>query len=390
MDIHALKARAWQAIRQHEPEMRDLALRILANPELGFAETQASAWLVQYLAAQGFSVTMPLGGLPTAFLACRLEGAGPAIAYLAEYDALPGVGHGCGHNLIAAACVGAAIGAASCLGDAGGRVCVMGTPAEEFANQEEGKVKLLKAGAFAGIDACLSMHPHTETRVIGGDVGFIGFELVFHGRPAHAAGDPWNGANALDGLILTYSNINALRQHVRPDVRIHGIITDGGEVPNIIPVRAAGRFMVRSRDPHVLQDVYLRVQDCARAAALATGTEVEIIHITTVYNTRINNTINRLFVQNFAELGEPIDADPYVMGGSTDFGNVSHIIPSSFFMAGTHPAGIPWHSPEVASGAGEEQALHAMISSACVLAGATIDLLADPTALASMRADFGA
>lgn len=383
-----LKQQAWQAIRDEEAELRALALRLRDNPEIGYHEEKASAWQTEYLAGHGFTIEQPLGGLPTAFLACCSSAPGPSIAFLAEYDALPGVGHGCGHNLIAAACAGAAIGAATVLGQAAGRVCVMGTPAEEFDNQEEGKVKLLKAGAFAGIDVALSMHPHTDSQVLAGDIGFIGFDVIFHGRTAHAAADPWNGANALDGLLLLFASINALRQHVRPDVRMHGVITDGGRVPNIIPERAAGRFMVRSRDPRVLEDVYARVQDCARAAALATGTQVDIEHITTVYNTRLNATLNRLFSSNFAQIGEPLNEKPLEMGGSTDFGNVSQVIPAAFFVAGTHPAGIPWHSAEVARGAGEEMAMHAMLASACVLAGAAIDLLADPAILAAARDDF--
>jgi amidohydrolase len=389
MDTLSLKQQGWQAIRQHESELRDLVLRIHDNPETGYHEEKASAWITEYLARQGFEVTKPLGGLPTAFNACQTAGSGATIAYLAEYDALPGVGHGCGHNLIAGACAGAAVGAAAVLGEVGGRICVVGTPAEEFDNQEEGKVKLLKAGAFAGIDVCLSMHPHYDNQVLRSDVGFIGFELVFHGRTAHAAADPWNGANALDGLILTYTNINALRQHVRPDVRMHGVITDGGRVANIIPERAAGRFMVRSRDPKVLEDVYARVQECARAAALATGTEVAINHITTVYNTRLNATLNRLIGENFAAVGEPFNPEPLDMGGSTDFGNVSQVVPSAFFVSKTHPTGIPWHSADVARGAAEEMALQSMIASACVLAGVAIDLLAEPALLQQVRDDFG-
>ncbi len=159
MTILLLKQTAWQAIRQHEADLRDLALRILSNPEVGYQEDKASAWLATYLEQQGFRVTKPLGGLLTAFMACRFTGSGPTVAFLAEYDALPEIGHGCGHNLIAAACVGAGVGVATVLAETAGRVCVMGTPAEEFANQEEGKVTLLKVGAFEGIDVCLSMHP---------------------------------------------------------------------------------------------------------------------------------------------------------------------------------------------------------------------------------------
>ena len=190
--------------------------------------------------------------------------------------------------------------------------------------------------------ASTSVSPCTRTprhAVLGGDIGFIGFELVFHGRPAHAAADPWNGANALDGLILTYSNINALRQHVRPDVRIHGIITDGGEVPNIIPVRAAGRFMVRSRDPQVLEDVYAGCRTAPAPPPWQPAPRWRSFISPPCTTRGINGTINRLFMQNFAEMGEPIDPAAFVMGGSTDFGNVCRLFRRrSSWPAHTQPA----------------------------------------------------
>ncbi len=389
MDTLLLKQQAWQAIERHEADVRALALRLWEHPEVGYQEVQASAWLAEYLAAHGFAVSKPFGGLPTAFNACCAHGAGPTVAILAEYDALPEIGHGCGHNLLGAASVAAGLGVAAVIEQTGGRICVMGTPAEEFANQEEGKTRMLKAGAFEGIDVAIGLHPDSQpSAVVGSDNGFIGFELVFHGRRAHAASDPWNGANALDALLLTFANINALRQHVHPDVRIHGVITDGGVVPNIIPERAAGRFMVRASQPARLEDVYARVQDCARGAATATGTTVDIIHVTTVYNTRFNATLNRLVAANFALVGEPLAPQPRTIGGSTDFGNVSQVIPSTWFTIKTHPEGIAWHSTTSADGSRDEVALRAMIMGARILCGAIIDVLADPAVLAQVRADF--
>lgn len=389
MDIASIKQHAWQTIAHHEAEVRALALRIWEHPEVGYQEAQASAWLAEYLAQQGFSVTKPFGGLPTAFNACREHGNGPTVAILAEYDALPEIGHGCGHNLLGSASVAAGLGVASVIEQLGGRICVMGTPAEEFANQEEGKTKLLKAGVFEGIDIAIGLHPDArESAILSGDNGFVGFELVFHGRPAHAAADPWNGANALDGLLLTFANINALRQHVQPDVRMHGIISEGGVVPNVIPERAAGRFMVRASEPRRLDEVYARAQDCARAAALATGTTVDIIHITTVYNTLFNATLNRLVAENFALAGEPLAAVPRVNSGSTDFGNVSQVVPSTWFTIKTHPDGIPWHSADSARCSKDETALRGMMTGARIMCGAIIDVMSDPAVLAQVRADF--
>lgn len=388
MSLDELKQRAWQTIRAHETELRDLALRILAHPELGYHETRASAWLADALARRGFHITQPLGGLPTAFDARLDAGAGATIAFLAEYDALPEVGHGCGHNLIGTAAVGAAIGVAAVLDHIGGTVRVIGTPAEEFFDQEEGKIKLLRAGAFDGVDVALMLHPYYANQLVGGDLGFVAFEVIFHGRAAHAAADPWNGVNALDGLLGMFFHINALRQQLRPEVRIHGIITDGGKAPNIIPERAAARFMVRAPNPQTLDQVYARVQECARAGALASGTELELVHITTVYNSRLNRTLDTLIAQNFAALGLPLASERLQMSGSSDFGNVSHALPAASFMIQTHPTGIPWHSRQVAQGAGEEMALRGMVNGACVLAGVALDVLSDATLLAQIQRDF--
>jgi amidohydrolase len=284
--------------------------------------------------------------------------------------------------------VGAAIGVANVLAQTGGSVCVIGTPAEEFFDQEEGKVKLLKAGAFEGIDAALMVHSNYETRFIGGDLGFTAFDVVFHGRPAHAAADPWNGVNALDGLLATFNNINALRQQLKPEVRVHGIITNGGQAPNIIPERAAARFMVRAPEPGLLEQVYARVQECVHAAAMASGTTVEIIHTTTVFNSRINPTLHQLAAQNLVAMEEPLVSEPLQMSGSSDFGNVSQVLPAMMLMIRTHPQGIPWHSTQVAAASIEEMALRGMMTSARVLANTAIDLLADPNQLNQVQKDF--
>jgi len=386
--MESVKERAWEAIRAHESELRELAARILEHPELGYAEEQASAWVSEVLARHGFEVERPYGGLPTALRACRGSGSGPRVAFLAEYDALPGVGHGCGHNLIAAAAVGAALGVAAVLGQVDGDVCVIGTPAEEFLGQEEGKLKLLRAGAFEDVDVALMTHPFYDTCLQGSDLAFIACEFTFHGRTAHAAADPWNGANALDGLLLTFGNINALRQHLRPEVRIHGIITEGGQAPNIIPERASARFMVRDRDPERLEQVFARVEDCARAGALASGTRVDVSRVTKVYNTRVNRPLNQLIAANLTGLGEPLNPELRHSSGSTDFGNVSHVVPAAMFYIRTHPEGIPWHSAEVARASGEELALQGMLTSACALAGVALDLVGDPTLLDRVREDF--
>jgi amidohydrolase len=387
-DRKTMKDRAWGAIDERRSELESVALRILENPELGYAEFQASGWLAELLEAHGFVVERPFGGLETAFRARAGREKRPHLSFLAEYDALPEIGHGCGHNLIGPAAAGAALGVAAVAEKLQGGVSVLGTPAEEYLGQVEGKLKLLDAGAFRDVDVALMVHPQYANRILGGDLGFIACEIGFAGRPAHAAADPWNGANALDGLLLTFNNINALRQQLHPEVRVHGIVTDGGQAPNIIPARASARLMVRADTPGKLESAYARVKDCARAGALASGTEVTISRTTTVYNSRLNPALNRLIVENFRLLGEQVDGTPYHMGGSSDFGNVSQALPAAMFLVATHPAGMAWHSAEVAQASGAALALEGMVTGAKVLAGVAVDLLSDAALLAQVQEDF--
>ena len=387
-DREELKETAWAAIEDCRPELEAVALRILEYPELGYAEVQACRWLSELLEAHGFEVERPYGGLETAFRAGAGREKRPNVAFLAEYDALPEVGHGCGHNLIGPAAVGAALGVAAVAARLGGSISVIGTPAEEFLGQVEGKLKLLDTGAFQDVDVALMMHPQYAHRILGGDLGFVACEISFAGMPAHAAADPWNGANALDGLLLTFNNINALRQQLHPEIRVHGIVTDGGQAPNIIPARASAQLMVRADTPEKLEAAYARVEDCARAGALASGTEVTISRTTTVYNSRLNPTLNRLIVENFFLLGEEMDKTPAQLGGSSDFGNVSQVLPAAMFLVETHPPGIAWHSAEVTRASGDALALRGMLTGAKALAGVAVDLLGDAALLAQVQEDF--
>lgn len=383
-----LKKIAWQHIDDNQNTFRDLALDILNHPEIGYEETRASTKLTELLEGFGFEVQQPLADLQTAFKAKMSNHQGPAVFFLAEYDALPGVGHGCGHNLIGPAAAAAAVGVAAVLKDLRGTVGVIGTPAEEYLGVEEGKIKLLRAGVFDDVSVALMMHPYYRTQVMEGDLGFIACEFEYFGEAAHASADPWEGKNALDGLLAAYQQINALRQHVQPDVRIHGVITAGGEAPNIIPAYAAAQFMVRAAHPEILEQVYERVCDCARAGALSSGTRLKINRITTVFNSRINHTLNQMIIENFESLGSAVDPEPYQMAASSDFGNVSQEIPSAMFMINSHPAGIPWHSEQVVEGSGQDKALRAMLESACVLAGVALDLLSDKAALEKVQKEF--
>ena len=220
-NVKALKDRASETIDSHAGELEDISRYLYDNPEVAYQERKAVRRLTDYLEAQGFEVEREIGGLETAFRAtARSEKPGPVIAFLAEYDALPDIGHGCGHDLIAPSAMGAALGLRAVLPELGGTVVVIGTPAEEFQDQMEGKVKLLQAGEFAGVDVCMMMHPGTNSSSYHSSLAFVAVDVVFHGQTAHASGDPWNGRNALDGVIMLFVELNAMRQHVRPDVRI--------------------------------------------------------------------------------------------------------------------------------------------------------------------------
>ena len=268
MSAQNLKEQAKVAIDEAIDEVVDLSRKIQANPETAYQEVKAVRWVSDALEGHGFEVQRGLAGLETAFEASlKGRGSGPVIALIAEYDALPGVGHGCGHNLIAAGAVGAAIGLRSVMNQLDGALKIFGTPAEECTFEPGGKIQLLDRNALEGIDACLMFHPWTATQLVGSDLAVTTLEIDFRGKTAHAAADPWRGANALDGVMLTYMNINALRQHVKSDVRIHGIVTHGGDAPNVVPDRASALFAVRSVDKDYLEQVVSRVEDCAQGAA---------------------------------------------------------------------------------------------------------------------------
>ena len=295
---------------------------LLANPETAYQEVKACAYLSRFLSDHGFTVEARPGGLETAFLA-RPNGhqtGRPAVAILAEYDALPKIGHGCGHNLIAAASMGAAL-ALQRLETLPGTFAVVGTPAEEGGG---GKAKLAAAGVFDGLDTAMMFHPGQQN-IPGKDMlGRIKFKLEFFGRTAHASGSPDRGLNALDALIQTYSSINALRQHLRPDGRVHGIITHGGDAPNIIPDYAAGLFYVRAGSRVYRDEIFERVQGCAQGAALATGTRCEItVEQPTIDPFKRNATLEAAAAANMQALGLSIDPDDG-RRGSSDIGNLSH------------------------------------------------------------------
>jgi amidohydrolase len=309
------------------------------------------------------------------------------VAFLAEYDALPQVGHGCGHNLIGTGAAGAALGVAAVMGDLPGTIQVIGTPAEEFTEGLAGKIRLLDQGVLSGVDVCLMFHPWTETAVAKRDFGFMVFEVSFRGQAAHAAADPHHGLNALDAVVLTYNSISALRQQVKPDARIHCIITHGGDAVNIIPHETSARIMFRSTEPNDLEALAARIEACIQGAALSTGTEAEVQKLTHVQPSRFNATLCSIVEGNMNALGIDLRSIE-LWGASSDFGNVSQEIPALSMLVKTHEPGVNWHSKAVAEGAVTRLAHAGMLLAAKALALSAIALLTDADLLASVRKDF--
>ena len=361
------------------PDALELSHQVHANPEIAFQERRAAAWSAELLARHGFEVTAPVGGLETAFVA-RWQGArpGPVIAFAGEYDALPEVGHGCGHNLMCSSSAGAAIAAAGVLGrDFGGEIRFIGTPAEEAGN---GKVALLANGVFDDVDVCLQIHPADSNSAEIHCLAITEIGVTFHGTLAHASADPWLGKNALDAIVLLHTMVAQWRQHLKPGERVHGIITHGGAAPNIVPDLTKGRWYVRTPVDEDLDAMVERFGAMARAAADATGCTVEIENDPmNRCRTMLNNaTLLGRWREHLAAAGiqdDPVDPN----AGSTDMANVSHEVPTIHPFLAIGPRGTPGHSREMAALAGGPEG-DAMLGSAIrILAGTALDLVEDPT-----------
>jgi amidohydrolase len=386
MDVQPLKQRAATRIDASAAALDGLALAIHDRPELGYEERFASATLADYLSGQGLPVTRAAGGVETAFVSETKTGGGPTIAICAEYDALPGIGHGCGHNLIAASGVGAYLGVAAVAAELKGSVRLIGTPAEEGG---AGKVKLRAAGVFDGVDAAMMFHPADADVLDPLMVALRVLDVEFRGKAAHAAAAPYAGVNALDALLLGWSAMSALRQLIRSDSRIHGIITDGGQATNIIPERAAARIVVRAADPSYLGDLRRRVLACFEGAATATGCELSHSWGESMDMVTTNQPMAAAFAENARTLGR--DLGPRRAGetsGSTDMGNISSVIPSIHPFLSVSAERVPWHSREFAAAARTPRALETMRVAAKALAFTAIDLLGRPELLKQAKVAF--
>jgi amidohydrolase len=361
------------------PDALDLSHRVHATPEIAFEEHQAAAWSAELLAGRGFDVTAPAGGLDTAFVARWIgERPGPVIALAGEYDALPEVGHGCGHNLMCSSSAGAAIAVAQVLGrDFGGEIRFIGTPAEEAGN---GKVHLIAAGLFDDVDVCLQIHPSDSSSAEIRALAITEIGVTFHGVLAHASADPWLGKNALDAIVLFHTMVAQWRQHLKAGERVHGIITHGGAAPNIVPDLTAGRWYVRTPVDADLDAMVERFGTMARAAADATGCTVELaMDPMNRCRTMVNNpTLLERWRAHLAEAGiadDPIDPN----AGSTDMANVSHEVPTIHPYLAIAPRGTPGHSREFAAHAGGADGDAMLANGIRILAATTLDLIDDPS-----------
>ncbi len=386
----ALKARVAQAVDRLADELEALSHQIHGHPELAFREEQAHAWLTAFLDKYGAKVERGVGGLPTAFRA-TIEGTGPGptIAIMAEYDALPGIGHACGHNVIATAGTGAGAALAAALGTlpVPGRVQVIGTPAEEGG---AGKVKLLEAGVFTGVDAAMMIHGRCGTQVWRPTLGIVKVKAEFHGKATHASSWPWRGVNALNAVIQLFVALDQMRQQLRPDARVHGIIVKGGEQPNIIPEYTRADFYLRSLGRDDLDELLRRFTNCAEGAAAATGCRVEVTAEPTIHDPmKPNRTMAEAFERNLAFIDFPVDPDDGEAGyGSTDCGNVSQALPTIHPYIRISPDGVPGHSREFAEWARSSLARAGMLAGAKALALTALDLLGSPEKLKAAKDEF--
>ena len=381
------KQRIAEAVEAARDEILDLSHRIHADPEPAFEEHHASAWVADALRNHGFEVEHPAGSLATAVRATRKGGkggSGPRIGILAEYDALPGLGHGCGHNTMAASGVGAAIALAAIADELPGEIVFLGTPAEE---RGSGKQIMIDDGLFEGVDAALLFHPCDRSHVESVALASEDVTVVFHGLQAHAASDPWKGKNALDAMITLFSSVGLWRQQLRPTARVHGVITEGGTAANIIPDRTSAWFMLRSDDQAHYEEMKAQFSKMADAAALATGTTVDVTFSGGAMTMRNNTSLAERFRANMAAYGvEDMGDDP--SPGSTDMANVSWVCPTIHPDLAICDVGVPGHSTLFRDAAAMPRADETTLLAATLVAQTAVDLFLEPALVERAWAAF--
>ncbi len=384
---HKLSARVDETVAKEASALTKLSLDIHGSPELRYEEHKATAWICDYLEARGFAVERKLGGLATAFRASAGKKGGPRVAVLAEYDALPEIGHACGHNLIAAGAVGAFVAAAPLAEEVGGEVVLLGTPAEEGGG---GKIRLIEAGAFAGLDAAMMFHPFDRDMLAHPALASLWLACTFKGQPAHAAAAPHMGRSALTACMDTFHLVDGQRVHFKDGVRVHGFVTNGGQAVNIIAEHAACELSVRAADTAELQRVRAIVERCARAAAMASDVTVDVKVREGYRDMRNNMALARAFGAELAAQGRPAkERDPRVGAGSTDMGDVSHVVPSIHpYLAVVDEGSAQIHDHSFVAAAASERGLGTAMMAARTMAKTALRVLADRDLRAALRAEF--
>jgi amidohydrolase len=380
-----------EAINKLQDTFYDVSKYIGQNPELGHEEFKACKALTDVLKEQGFTVEIGTCDLPTAFTAVYdSQKPGPSIGFMAEYDALPDLGHACGHNLIGTMSIAAGIGLSKAVAETGGKIYVYGTPAEETRG---GKVTMAEQGIFNHLDVAMMVHPYYCHQKSGRSLAMDAIQFEFFGKSAHAAAAPHEGINALDGVLQTFNSINALRQHVKPDVRIHGVITEGGKAANVVPDYAVAQFYVRASTRTYADEVTDKVKACANGAALATGTKLKISNYEFSYDDmQTNQTLSDVYTKNLISLGVDEQSITEDQGdhGSLDMGNVSQVVPAIHPYIQICDDYFVCHTHEFREAALSEQGREAMILGAKTMALTGYDVLTNQTMLQKIKEEFSA
>jgi amidohydrolase len=386
MSRESLKEEVARKVEELFPEISSLSCWLYENPELPRAEYQAVEKITGYLAEKGFQIESGVAGLETAFVArCKIGEGGPRIGFLAEYDALPEVGHGCGHNFIAASCVGAAAALAQTIRDPA-EIIVFGTPDEEY---DGGKIIMAEAGVFRGTDAAMQIHVLPGTSYLGGSsTPHQTMVISFHGKPAHTAFNPTEGISALNAVLITFIGLNAMQQYLKPGTRIPATVTDGGGAPNIVPEFAQMRIHVTTLEPDYLTEVVNRIEDCARAGALATGARVDIWKGPVYRKLYCSNELTRTLKRNLEGFGFSFE-DPPEASFATDVGNVSWECPTTLGFLSMESPDLPLHTKELAARTVSERGREILENVVKGMAATAVDLITDAGLLARIRQGYG-
>lgn len=395
MSISELESRLEQSIDQHRDDYIAIAKDIHAHPETGNNEYYANGLLTALLQKHGFTVTSNVVGHETAFYAVKESGRpGPTIAFLAEYDALIDIGHACGHNIIGVTSIAAAVALSETLNKTGGKVVVLGTPAEEGGLRGKGgpngnvKARFVEHGYLEDVDAALMVHPAGKTRLSGPSLANNHLYFHFYGKPSHAGSSPHKGVNALDALVLLYNGISVLRQQLPDGIRVHGIITNGGQAPNVIPEYASAHYYIRAHTREQVIALEPRLRAIADGVALATGTTVKIEHQVGPRDFNINHTLNSVLLEEFTAAGEQVELREKEGLGSTDAGDISHAVPTAHPYIKIGPDDLIGHTVPFREAANSPEGYAALVTGARVLARTGLRLLTDAALLQKTKDEF--